>query len=371
MRALSYFTFKDLIHDRWRSMLTVLSLGVIVTGYLLLAALAQALGLLTRQAQVSNNLLIVAAGAIDPQDSSLDEGILKTALDIAPGQILQAFPIIFRHLTIDGHILQVRAVGLDEMSTALGLTLVQGSWPVGTREVVVSEGAAQLAGWIIGSRVNVYGTDFQVTGVVHSAESAFGSVWMTTTEGQSLFGTRRGFQVGYLSLAASANSESLRLKLQADPRIAAQATIYLENVFTNDYNQSTSNLVILSSLMVLVSLLAITLGIYNATSLHLAERSLEIGLLRVIGFTRPRIRGFLYSRALMLTLAAYGLGWTAAMMFIAEQRLHSPGGLVFLTLNLTPFSTLLGLALAAGFACLGTWLTSRRLASVNLRTGGE
>ncbi len=87
------------------------------------------------------------------------------------------------------------------------------------------------------------------------------------------------------TLQPSANPESVRLKLQADPRISANAIVYLETVYTDGYNQSNTNLLILSSLMVLVSLLAITFGIYNATSLSLTERSHEISLLRVMGFT--------------------------------------------------------------------------------------
>ncbi len=179
MLALGYFTFRDLLHDRWRSLLTILSLAVVVVGYLLLASLAQAMVILSRQAKVTNNLLILAADTIDPMDSSIDEDVLQIAREIAPGQIRLAFPILFRHLTIDGKLMQVRSVALEEMSTSVGLTLVQGDWPDSIRQVVVSEGAAELASWKIGSTVNIYGTDFQVTGLVRTEENAFGSVWMT------------------------------------------------------------------------------------------------------------------------------------------------------------------------------------------------
>jgi ABC-type antimicrobial peptide transport system permease subunit len=371
MLALGYFTFRDLLHDRWRSLLTIISLAVVVVGYLLLASLAQAIVILTRQAQVTNNLLIVSANTIDPMDSSLGDAVLQTAMQIAPDQIQHAFPIIFRHLTIDGRIMQVRAVPLEEMPAALALTLVQGGWPDGPRQVVVSEGAAQLASWKIGSTVNIYGTNFQVTGLVRSTENAFGSLWMTYTEGQRLFGTSRGFQVCFLALVPSANPESLRLRLLADPRISADYSVYLENVFTNDYNQSNTNLLILSGLMVLVSLLAVTFGIYNATSLSLTERSFEIGMLRVIGFPLSKLRGFLFARALVLMLAAYSLGWVVSLIFIDLQRLQASVDLIFLTLRLTPFSSLAGLVLAVIFAFLGVWLTSGHLAALSPLNGSK
>ena len=365
------FVIKDLISDGWRSLLTIISLAVVVVGYLLLASLAQAFVILTRQAQVTNNLLIVSTNTIDPMDSSLGDAVLQTAMEITPDQIQHAFPIIFRHLTIDGRIMQVRAVPLEEMPTALALTLIQGYWPDGPRQVVVSEGAAQQASWKIGSIVNIYGTNFLVTGLVRSTENAFGSLWMTYTEGQDLFGTSHGFQVGCLVLVSTANPESVRLKLLADPRISADYSVYLENVFTNDYNQSNTNLLILSGLMVLVSLLSITFGIYNATSLSLTERSFEIGTLRVIGFPLSKLRGFLFARALVLTLAAYSLGWLVSFIFINHQRTQASVDLIFLTLRLTAYSSFFGLGLAVLFAFLGVWLTSGRLAGLNPLNGSK
>jgi hypothetical protein len=371
MLALGYFTFRDLLHDRWRSLLTILSLAVVVVGYLLLTSLAQALVILSKPAQVTNNLLILAADTIDPMDSSIDEGVLQTAMEIAPDQIRLAFPILFRHLTIDGQLMQVRAVALEEMSTSLALTLVQGDWPGGPRQVVVSEGAAELASWKIGSRVNIYGTDFQVTGLVHTDENAFGSVWMTYTEGQHLFGTSRSFQVGYLSLVPSADPVSVRAKLLADPRISAAYSVYLEHAFTDSYNRSNSNLLTLSGLMVLVSLLVVTFGIFNATSLSLTERSLEIGLLHVIGFSLHKLRSFLLARTLVLTLTAYSLGWLISLIFINNQRLHASVDLIFRALRLTLFSSLLGLGLALIFAFLGVWLASRHLTALNPLAGSD
>ena len=218
-----------------------------------------------------------------------------------------------------------------------------------------------MGSWEIGSIVNIYGTDFQVTGLVRTDENAFGSVWMTLAEGRQLFGNSRGYQVGYLSLLPSADPEEVRASLLADPRISADYSVYLEHAYTDSYNQSNSNLITLSGLMVLVSLLIVTFGIYNATSLSLTERSLEIGLLYVIGFPLSKVRGFLLARTLVLTLTAYGLGWLTARFFIDRQQLQASVDLIFQALRLTPFSSLVGLVLAVLFAFLGVWLASGRL----------
>ena len=371
MLALGYFTFKDLLHDRWRSLLTIISLAVVVAGYLLLASLSRAFLIVGKQSQVTDNLVIVTANAIDPMESSLDEEILQTARKIAPDQIQRAFPTLFRHMDIGGSILQVRAVPLEEMPTALGLTLLDGHWPSGSRQIVVGEEIARVASWQIGSTVNIYGTDFQVTGLVRAAENNFGAIWMTYPEGQRLFGMEHGFQVGYLPLVPSADPESVRALLQAAPSISARYTVYLENAVSDGYNQVNHNLVTLSSIMAIVSLLAITLGIYNSTSLSLTERSHEIGLLRVVGFTQSKLRSFLFARALVLTLAAYSLGWMVLVIYFNYRNLHAPMGFseAPLTLSLTLSASLLGLGLATAFSLLGVWLTSGRFAMLNLLTG--
>jgi ABC-type antimicrobial peptide transport system permease subunit len=370
MLALWNFTWKDLIYDRWRSLWTVLSLAVLVVGYLLLAAQAQAFLILLGQSRATSNLMIIAANTIDPMDSSLDESALQAAQQIAPGQIRDAFPTLFRHLTIGNQIMQIEAVPPEEMTSAMDLALLQGHWPDGLLQVVISDGAAQLTSWKIGSTVDIYGTDFTVTGVVRTDENTFGSIWMTYTEGQNLFGVGRGFQVGYLTLEPWADPERVRSSLITNPRFSSNYTVYIESAFNKSYNQSNNNLLILLSLLTLVALLAVTFSTYNATSLSLTERSIEIGMLRLLGFTQGKLLNFLLARTLLLTLVAYSLGWLAALLFINYQRQHTTFDLVFLVLKLTPASSLIGLGLAILFAFLGVWLTSRWIALSGLSYQG-
>jgi len=373
MRSLVHLTLKDLIHDRWHSLMTIISLAFVVLAYLLLATLSRALFSAGKQTRITNNLVILASDAIDPMDSSLNEEILQIARDIAPDQIQRAFPTLFRHLIIGGRILQVRAVPLDEMSSALALTLVQGSFPSGPRQIVIGEEIARDSSWKIGSTVNIYGTDFKVTGLVRASENNLAALWMTYIEGQKLFGMNRGFQVGYLPLVPSADPEIVRARLQADPHISALYTIYLENTVSNGYSEVNHNLVTMSGIMAVVSLLAITFGIYNSTNLSLTERSHEICLLRLVGFTSAKLHVILFARALLLTFAAYGLGWVVLKVLSFYQNSHAPMGSseapLILSQSLT--ASLVGLALASAFAFLGVLLTTGRIMALNPLTEGD
>lgn len=373
MVALGYYTLLDLLHDRWRSLLTMLSLAVVVAGYLLLTSLSRAFLIAGKQSHVTDNLVIISADVIDPMESSLDAEILETVQEIAPRQILRTFPTLFRHLNIEGRILQVRAVPLEEMVDALELHLLEGDWPLSSHQIVVDEEIARASGWKIGSAVNIYGTDFKVTGLVRSGESNLGAIWMAYPEGQLLFGSQNGFQIGYLPLAPGADPESVCSTLQNNPKIINNYTVYLENAVSDGYNQINHNVVSLCGIMAIIALLAITFGIYNSVSLSLTERSHEISLLRLVGFTQGKLRGILVARALVLTMASYCLGWVATVVYFYIRNRQTPAGFTDapLTLEMTLSASLIGLFLAIGFAFLGVWLTSNHLARLNPLTGSE
>jgi ABC-type antimicrobial peptide transport system permease subunit len=373
MRVLGYFTLRELIHDRGRSLLIVLNLAVIVVSYLLLSALSQAIILFGRQPRPTSNLVIISSDVLDPMESSLKEDILIIALQIGQGQILDAFPTLFRHMSIQDHVMQVRAVPQKYLHTSMALTLLQGRWPEGTHEVVMSEGVTQITSWKIGTIIQIYGSDFKVVGIVRAGGNKFASVWMTYSEGLNLFGINRGFQIGMLRINPSANPENVRALLQSDPRLSGQYSVYLENSLGDRYNQINQDLLTLSVIQALISLLAISFGTYNAISLSLSERSHEILLLRVVGFTQGKLRGFLIVHTLVLASTAYLLGWVAAYIYMIFQSTHSPISIQAapLVLNLSTPATLLGFLLTMIFAFLGVWLTIGHLSTHSLPMRGE
>jgi ABC-type antimicrobial peptide transport system permease subunit len=196
---------------------------------------------------------------------------------------------------------------------------------------------------------------------------------LTYSEGQNLYGLNRGFQIGILQLIPSADPKAVRAILQADPRFSGQYSVYLENSLSDRYNQINRDLLTLSLIQAIISLLAITFGTYNAISLSLTERSHEILLLRLVGFTQGRLRGFLIVHTLILASVAYFLGWVGSSIFINYQRTHSPISIQAapLVLNLSASITLFGFLLTTAFAFLGVWLTVGHLSTQNLSLRGE
>lgn len=373
MKALGYFTIKDLLHDRWRSVLTIISLAVIMVGYLVLSAASNTIKTMGQQTAPTSNLVVVAANVIDPMESTLDDSLLTMVLEVDPGYIDRTFPVIFRHLRVEERISQVRAVPVAEMPLSLGLTLVEGSWPAAEHEIVAGESLARTSKWKPGSTVNIYGSNFSVSGIVRSNERNSGSIWLDYEAGRELFVQRKGFQAAYLVLMPGANPEEVRAFLQSDPRINGQYTVYLESALSSNYQQLSRNIILLGSIMSVLSLGAITFGIYNATSLSLAERTRQIVLLRVLGFTRQKVQLVLTTRALGLTLCAYAVSLTAALAIFAYQNANVVMGISDLqvSLNLSAGSVLAGLGFSMLFTLAGVSLTTRNLLKVNLAEGSK
>lgn len=371
MLTILIFTVKDLRHDRLRSGLTVLGIAAIVVAYLLLTALSQAFYVYTRQPHPSSGLVILAADALDPMESTLDESVLQSALAATPQHITRAFPVIFRHLNIAGQIMQVRAVPPQELTASFDLSLTAGEWADDPGEFVVNAQLAQIVGWQPNSVVTIYGSPFTLTGLVASQHSNSSAIWLNYADAEQLFGTRRGFQLVYLKLQPQSDPEAVRAALQADPALAACCRVYLESTLGTLYYQVNHNLITLTNLLAVIALLAITFGVYTATHLSLLERSHEVGLLRVLGFSSAAVGAVLLARTLLLALAAYGVGWAATTAFIAYHRAHVPMGISAapLALTLPPGMVLLGLALTAAFACLGTWLSAAQSARRNPLAG--
>ena len=348
---------RDLFYDRGRSLLTLLGLAVMVVSYLLLWGLAQAYREYGRWPAPTRNLILLSAEVLDPMDSTIGSEVYQAVADLPAGQVERVSPSIFRHMNIAGPVMQVRAVPRPDMEQVHSLTLLEGAWPQGLHEIVATEGAVQAAAWQIGQTLTVYGSEFRLVGLVRGPGTKYASLWMTYEAGRNLLGDQRGDQMVFLKVAEGISPEVVRERLVADARIQGKYDVYLEDRLAERQSQAAQDLVRLPTVLLFVALLAITFGIYNATSLTLAERGWELGALRVLGFDGGGLRRFLYLRALVLVGLAYVSGVMIAILYMTVQGRESPivihGATILMRVQ--PGAVALGFCLTAFFAYLGVW----------------
>jgi ABC-type antimicrobial peptide transport system permease subunit len=375
MKAVAFaaYLIKDLLYDLGRSLLTVASLAAIILGFLLTAAISTAFLEFGSQVSTgSHNLMILSADSIDPSQGSLTEEVLETAAQairekFGPQGLRRASPAIFRTMRIVDWVMQVFAVPRQDMADVYRLTLLEGRYPEDSgsnskpAEIVATQEAMQITGWSMGHTVEILGQKFQIVGIVRYEGGKLASLWMTYPVGQNLFGTRIGFQIGTLQIANDLDTETVRAYLESLPELGPAYAVYLEQQLNERYATFIRAILSFSAFLNVLALSVVSFGAYNATSLTLAERSHEIAILRIVGFSAPVVRRFLFGRALLQTLVAYGVGWALALL-ITQEGLVSPNISIIgvtLPLRLSAHTLLLGLALVILFAWLGVWLTAR------------
>jgi hypothetical protein len=356
------YAIQDLAYDWGRSLLTISMLTAIVVAYLILSALTYAFQVYGSEApQPFTNLMVMASDALDPMDSSLGDDVLQAIRQVAGGEVNRIAPAIFRHMRIDDRVMQVRAGSQEDMVTVNRLSLLQGKWPEADDELIASEGVIQVTHWELGRVIKVYGADFHLVGIVSASGSRYSSLWMTLQAGEKLFGTGRGYQLILVQLKPGSDVEKVRAAVESSIKRLGRYSAYLESQVNERYSITTNSIRRLNMVEVLISLLAMTFGTYNATSLTLAERSREFAILRVVGFKPGTLRGFLFVRASLQTILGYLIGLGFALFYVEYRQTFYPIVVQAqsLPLALQGESIAIGVAMVICFSAVGVWLPTR------------
>jgi ABC-type antimicrobial peptide transport system permease subunit len=350
-------------HDWARTALTVLGMAVIIFIFFILNAFSHSLHSFNQTSDTGRILIVIQGDLIDPSEAVLDNDAIQAAEMMSSDLVNRVSPIIFRHLRINDHIVMLRASRVEDWESVSHMEILEGKVPEGFGEVAVGEGAEKANGWKIGTTLNIYGREFNVTAIVRLPGSAFASVWIPLAQGQELFGMDRGYQYMLVQVSQGADAEEVKQLLQNNPHLAGRYSVFFEDTFSQ---RNTLILKDISNLMKIASnlaLLAVTFGTYNSTNLSLAERGREIGILRAVGFSHNTLEKLLGIRAILQGLIAFIAGFAAAQGYIAYQQAFAQ---IFILGYPILFETtwqqlMVGILLTSILAWLGAWLSSRRM----------
>jgi len=357
------FSLADMLHDRSRTLLSITGLAVVVASYFILFASGRAFSSYLNVTTVSRNLIVIQNDMIDPSVAFLEPQVIQAAQDLIPATIRRVSPIVFRHTRVGEHLVQLSATAVQDWEPVYHLVLLKGAWSGKGREIVVSEGIALANAWQVGSTVQIFGSSFSISGIFRSPGTAFASVWMPIETFRALFDTQRGYQALFVQPAVGVDPDTVRLRLQNDPRLADGYAVYFEDNYTRRKFQTLKDLSSMMTVMSGVALLGIVFGIFNAATLSTVERGRELGILLEIGFSHRTVRRLMLVRSILQGLLAYGVGLAAADLFFTSQQAFAPLvilGLPF-SLKITPDMAASGLAWVIALALLGAWLSTRTL----------
>ncbi len=119
-----FFLLKDLQHDWARATLTILGIAGVIFIYFILSAFSQSLNSFYQTTATGRNLIVIQSDLIDPSDAVLEDSAIKAAESLPDDLVNRISPMIFRHLRINDHIVQLRAARVEDWTSVFHMELL-------------------------------------------------------------------------------------------------------------------------------------------------------------------------------------------------------------------------------------------------------
>lgn len=261
----------------------------------------------------------------------------------------------------------IRGVGPHSMRLRPQVKLIAGrNIRPGSREVLAGKSMAEaIAGGSPGEVLRFALADWTVVGVFDAGKTAFNSeIWTDVDQLMSSF-RRDGYSAVILKVPGLTAFESLRKRLEGDPRLSVQ--VKREIAFYRTQSEVMSTFIrVLGMAMTMFFSIGAVLGAMVTMYTAVANRTREIGTMRALGFGKRSILAAFLTESLILGFLGGTVGIAGAsflqFLTISTMNWETFSELAF-GFTLTPkiaFSTM-GFALAMGFfgGLFPAWRASR------------
>lgn len=311
---------KNLLRRRARTALTILSIGVGVSSIIALGALANGIDA-GYEAMFTNSadLVLTQADSYDVTMSAVDELIgddlaaMPEVVDVTPmlmGNVqTEGAPYFFIYgYPVDSFVLErfniIQGVPLDspEARHTRGKPLLLGS--------AVSESLDRD----VGDSIRLGESTFRIVGVYETGDALEdGGAVIMLRDAQELLGRSHLASLFYIRLESPDGQE--RLVERAERRWPD-----LLITTTEDFADSQQMADMLRQMSMGIAGMAIVIGgvgMMNAQLMAVFERTREIGVLRAVGWSSPRVLGMILGEALVVSLAGGALGIALGFLMLA------------------------------------------------------
>jgi hypothetical protein len=352
---------------RWKtSIVTALAFTVVIGLLTYMMAFVAGMNKLTEGSGQPGNVIALSDGATDEAFSNITpdvktynipSDVQKLIRRDAAGKpliSLEVYVIVSQQLPNPQpggpHRRFVQMRGLENIDTAAavhGMELLDGRWwnPAGVDqqdgsvyEAVVGEGTARtfaqdlgVDGLIpLGHVLDIGDHKWKVVGIMKSAGTTYGSeVWTLDRTIQQNFGRKNSYSCAVFRSSDGPNAKKLAAglkKMQED--LAVQAVP--ETEYFSKLADTNNQFLIAILFVAVVMALGGVLGVMNTMFAAISQRSKDIGVLRLLGFTRGHILTSFLLESLLIGLAGGLLG--CALGYLANGTTASsivsggPGG---------------------------------------------
>jgi putative ABC transport system permease protein len=375
------YSYRNLVTRRLTTALTAGGMALVVFVFAAVLMLAEGL----RQTLVAtgsyDNAIVLRASAESEVQTILDRDqaaiILaqpEIALDengnpLADKELIVLFNLRKRgtnspaNVTIRG----ISAAGLKlrpEVRLAAGRMFHPGS-----AEIVVGKDIAQrFAGAGLGETLHFALRDWTVVGILDAGQTAFSSeIWGDIDQMQQAF-HRPIFSTVVLRLQSAAEFSRLKQRLETDPRLTVQ--VKREIRFYEDQSKRMADFIrLLGLVLTIIFSIGAVLGAMITMYAAVANRTVEIGTLRALGFSRGNILTAIMLESLLLGFLGglAGLGAASLMQFLTISTINwQTFSEVAFNFSLTPDIAGKSLLFGVVMGLLGGFLPALQAARMNI-----
>lgn len=374
------YNLRSLLERRGTSVMTMLGLGMVAMIFVILLGFIGGLRSTMLNASADHNWVLLSNGAPSETGSFIPHdsiAIVRVRPEIAQDEAGQPLvsPEIFAGVNIsrDKHVRQfvlMRGVTPIAYSVHRSMHLVSGHWPIrGHGEWAIGQKIeARQPYMTVGSQFHFGRRNWTIIGVFTDDDSARESeIWTDYNDLSTDAGNKHQDTNSLYVVLKPATSAPFAQAIKSDGRLKLDA-------FTeHDYYESQTK--VIDQLRSLGLIVALTLGIgatfggMNTMYTAVARREREIGVLRVLGFSRGNILiSFLIESALLGIgggIAGVALAFLVAWGTGLNSRLLSVG-LTFFSYRLTPAAITAGLVVSALIGIIGGIAPAWRAARIGV-----
>jgi ABC-type lipoprotein release transport system permease subunit len=215
----------------------------------------------------------------------------------------------------------VRGVSVGAFELRPGVRIIQGRpFQFGTHEIVVGKGiAAEFKGVTLGAELTFGGDRWTVVGIIDAGGTAFDSeIWGDVDQFMQAFG-RPVYSSLTFRLADAGGFDRLKTRLQNDPRMQ-----YVELKHEQDYykEQSRTLAMFIRTLGLVVTTIfsfGAMIGAMITMYAAVANRTVEVGTLRALGFRRRSVLAAFLVESVVLALVGGAVGVALAALLSFER----------------------------------------------------
>ena len=375
------YSYRNLVTRRLTTALTAGGMALVVFVFAAVLMLAEGL----RQTLVAtgsyDNAIVLRASAESEVQSILDRD--QTAIVMAQPEIAldaNGHPLVDRELIVLFNLrkrgsnnpsnVTIRGVSPIGMKLRPEVKLAAGRmFRSGSAEIVTGKDIAQrFAGGGLGETLHFALRDWTVVGVLDAGNTAFSSeIWGDIDQMQQAF-RRPIFSTVVLRLRTAGDFNQLKQRLESDPRLTVQ--VKREITFYEDQSKRMADFIrLLGLVLTIIFSLGAVLGAMITMYAAVATRTVEIGTLRALGFSRGNILRAILLESLLIGLfgGLAGLGAASLMQFLTISTINwQTFSEVAFNFSLTPDIAGKSLLFGIGMGLVGGFLPAIQAARMNI-----